>query len=150
MARCYARWRIHYKPPSWLRPRQEMAHSLPSTLNVGHRARPVKPSINFLLGQQTPFGSAFPQWMSVPIADSATPIGLIHTSIIIRSGTTKRIAAMYWPCPIEHGHASAWGQTHLAGQQLGDEFLPLPGRRSCITAAEPRGRESCDRICCRR
>lgn len=48
MARRYARWRIHCRPPSWLRPRQEVAHSLLSTLNVRHKARPVKSSGAFL------------------------------------------------------------------------------------------------------
>jgi hypothetical protein len=34
MARRYARWRIHRKSPSWLRPRQEVALRLLSTINL--------------------------------------------------------------------------------------------------------------------
>jgi hypothetical protein len=48
MARHYARWRIHRKSPSWLRPRQEVAHPLLSLLNLKLLKACVKPSGEFL------------------------------------------------------------------------------------------------------
>jgi hypothetical protein len=48
MARRYARWRIHRKSPSWLRPRQEMALPLLSTLNLRRVKTCVKSSVDFL------------------------------------------------------------------------------------------------------
>jgi hypothetical protein len=60
MARCYARWRIHCKPPSWLRPRREMAHPPPSLINVEHCKTGVKSSVNFLPGPERPSARVFP------------------------------------------------------------------------------------------
>jgi hypothetical protein len=34
MARRYARWRIHYQSPSWLRPRQEVVLPLLPIINL--------------------------------------------------------------------------------------------------------------------
>ena len=77
MAHRYARWRIHRKPPSWLRPRQETAHSLLAMINVKHWGKPVKSPIDFLQGLRIPSGSAFPRQMSLRSAVSATPVRMM-------------------------------------------------------------------------
>ena len=48
MARRYARWRIHCKSPPWLRPRQEVALPLLSTLNLWRVKACVKSFVDFL------------------------------------------------------------------------------------------------------
>jgi hypothetical protein len=48
MARRYARWRIHRRSPSWLRPRQEVAHPLLSAINLKRLKTGVKPLGHFL------------------------------------------------------------------------------------------------------
>jgi hypothetical protein len=78
MARRYARWRIHRKPPSWLRPRRETAHSLPSNLNVGHWKMRVKAADNFLGEPGTTAASGIPPSVSVNTAIGATHLRMIR------------------------------------------------------------------------
>ena len=130
MAHCCARWRIHRKPPSWLRPRQEVTYSLPSWLNVRHCGRPVKSSIDFLLGLQIPSGSAFPQSMSAHTAVRATSGRMMHTSVI-RYGTTKPLychVVLAWPHELRRYLQRMVG-SHPASEQLGGEDEPSPERR---------------------
>ena len=128
MAHRYARWRIHRKPPSWLRPRQEVAYSLPSWLNVRHCGGPVKSSIDFLLGLQIPSGSAFPQSMSAHTAVRATPGRMMHTSVI-RYGTTKRryTATLCWHGPMSYGDIFSACLDHIRlASSLEAKTNPLP------------------------
>jgi hypothetical protein len=86
MARRYARWRIHRKPPSWLQPRREVAHSLPPPLNLRHWKTRVKSSEVFLWGAASPSECGFSHKVRANVANSAFSILVgVYLACAVRS-----------------------------------------------------------------